>query len=223
MNKLNIIWKTAISLGVALGLILISNVCEGLQQQIEQNAQDIKTTQEMYANINKDIKDLDKDIKTLEKKMGNNQEEINKLKNKVKTIKWTLQKRGNNAPTFNNISNEELDLLYRVVYAEAGVEPYEGQVAVAQVILNRVKDERFPNTITGVVYQKHQFEVVANKMLYDRTPSETTKRAVHDALNGKNVIGDCIGFWAIYLDRNTSLWELSIKHKIGGHVFTNEY
>lgn len=113
--------------------------------------------------------------------------------------------------------------MYRTVYAEAGQEPYKGQVAVAQVILNRVKDKRFPNTITGVIYQKHQFEVVANNMLYDRTPTDKTKRAVQDALKGKNIIDDCIGFWAVYLDAGVSLWELDIKYRIGGHVFTNEY
>lgn len=121
-----------------------------------------------------------------------------------------------------NITDEELDLLYRLVEAESGTEPYNGRVAVAQVVLNRVKDRRFPDTITGVIYQPYQFQVVRKGRL-NITPKESTKKAVHDALNGKNVIGNCIGFWATYVDRDCDLWKLPIKYTISSHVFTSSY
>ena len=61
-------------------------------------------------------------------------------------------------PTGTNEYNRNLDLLARVIYGEARGEPYEGQVAVGAVILNRVADSRFPNTIPGVVYQPGAFD-----------------------------------------------------------------
>ena len=121
-----------------------------------------------------------------------------------------------------NITDEELDLLYRLVEAESGTEPYNGRVAVAQVVLNRVNDKRFPDTITGVIYQPYQFQVVRKGRL-NITPKESTKKAVQDALTGKNVVGNCIGFWATYVDRDCDLWKLPIKYTIGGHVFTDSY
>ena len=110
-----------------------------------------------------------------------------------------------------------------MVEAEAGIEPYEGKIAVAQVVLNRVKDDRFPNTITDVIYQPHQYESVDKGMLWDRPTKDSTKKAVDEALNGRNIIGDCISFWADYLDKSHYLWELPIKYTIGGHVFTDAY
>ena len=118
---------------------------------------------------------------------------------------------------------EEIDLLSRLVEAEAGMEPYKGKIAVAQVVLNRVKDHRFPNTIKAVIYQPHQYESVSRGMLWDRPIKEDSKQAVQDALNGANIIDNCIGFWADYLDASNSLWDLPIKYKIGGHVFTEAY
>ncbi len=59
-----------------------------------------------------------------------------------------------------NITNEELLLLSKLVTGEARGESYEGQVAVAAVVINRVKDPRFPNTIKDVIYQKNAFSVV---------------------------------------------------------------
>ena len=116
----------------------------------------------------------------------------------------------------------DLDLLYRIVEAESGNEPYLGQVAVANVILNRVRDDRFPNTIRGVIYQKHQFS--GTSMMYDRATSQSVKKAVRDALNGKKAVGDdVIGFFADYLRKDHPMWRYRIVKKIGTHLFTNEY
>lgn len=84
----------------------------------------------------------------------------------------------------NNSSNSSnLNLLSRVVYSEARGEPYKGQVAVAAVVLNRVASSSFPNTISGVVYQKGSFDAVADGQI-NMTPDSTAKKAAQDALNG---------------------------------------
>lgn len=74
----------------------------------------------------------------------------------------------------NNSSN--VNLLARVVYGEARGEPYTGQVAVAAVVLNRVKSSKFPNTISGVVYQSGAFDAVADGQI-NMTPDTTAKKA----------------------------------------------
>ena len=83
------------------------------------------------------------------------------------------------APSSDSVSYgaSEQTLLARVVAAEARNEPYEGQVAVAAVILNRVADPRFPNTLAGVIYQPHAFESVTNGLVWAPTPTSTSKRS----------------------------------------------
>lgn len=81
------------------------------------------------------------------------------------------------------ISNRELNLLARVVHGEARGEPYMGKVAVAAVILNRVLNPYYPNTIEGVIHQSGQFESVSNGQ-YNLQPYQSSYRAARDALNG---------------------------------------
>ena len=87
----------------------------------------------------------------------------------------------NSNSSSSNSSN--LNLLSRVVYSEARGEPYKGQVAVAAVVLNRVASSSFPNTISGVVYQKGSFDAVSDGQI-NMTPDSTAKKAAQDALNG---------------------------------------
>ena len=85
-------------------------------------------------------------------------------------------------------SETDLDLLARVVRAEAEGEPYDGQVAVAAVILNRVKHPEFPNTIPGVVYEPLAFSVVANGTV-NKPSNASAVQAAHAALNGWDPTG----------------------------------
>ena len=84
----------------------------------------------------------------------------------------------------NNSSN--LNLLARLVYGEARGEPYTGQVAVAAVVLNRVKSSSFPNTVSGVIYQAGAFSVVNDGQI-NLTPNQTAYNAARDALNGWDI------------------------------------
>ncbi|WP_374713134.1 spore cortex-lytic enzyme [Symbiobacterium terraclitae] len=112
----------------------------------------------------------------------------------------------------------ERDLLARVVSAEAKGEPYEGQVAVAAVILNRVRDSRFPNTLAGVVYQTHAFESVTNGTIYSpATPSAI--RAAQDALNGWDPSGGALFFWNPAKASSGWIWSRPVVKRIGNHVF----
>lgn len=117
-----------------------------------------------------------------------------------------------------NITNEELLLLSKLVTGEARGESYEGQVAVAAVVINRVKDSRFPNTLEGVIYQKNAFSVVKNGKI-NAEPTSSTYRAAQEALYGNDPTNDAIYFWNP--DISTCSWinTLNPYLRIGNHVF----
>lgn len=116
------------------------------------------------------------------------------------------------------VRNGDLDLLARVIAAEAKGEPYEGQVAVGAVILNRVWDSRFPNTLAGVVYQTHAFESVSNGTIYQPVPA-SSRRAAQDALNGWDPSGGAVFFWNPSKPVSDWIWSRPIIKQIGNHVF----
>src|SRR5690606_22829021 len=115
--------------------------------------------------------------------------------------------------------SDQLDLLARVIAAEAEGEPFEGQVAVAAVILNRVNHPGFPNTISGVIYQPHAFESVSNGLIWRRTPSEEAYRAARAALNGWDPTYGAIFFWNPSKPVTPWIWSRQIVTRIGNHVF----
>jgi len=79
-------------------------------------------------------------------------------------------------------SSSDLNLLSRLVYGEARGESYQGQVAVAAVVLNRVNSSNFPNTVAGVIYQSGAFDAVSDGQI-NMTPNKTAISAAQDALN----------------------------------------
>ena len=123
-----------------------------------------------------------------------------------------------NSNSSNSASNSDLNLLARAVYSEARGEPYVGQVAVAAVVLNRVKNSSFPNTISGVIYQPGAFTAVADGQI-NLTPNQTAYNAARDALNGWDPSYGSI----YYFNPNTatSAWIWSRPHviTIGKHRF----
>jgi len=114
--------------------------------------------------------------------------------------------------------NNDVDLLARLVRAEAEGEPYEGQVAVAAVILNRVRSPNFPNTISGAVYQPLAFESVAAGRVYQPAGASHI-RAAQDALNGWDPTYGSLYFWAYKKRVNPWVWTRPIVRYIGDHVF----
>ena len=115
-------------------------------------------------------------------------------------------------------SNSDLYLLAKCVHAEARGESYVGQVAVAAVILNRVKSNKFPNTIAGVIYQPYAFTAVQDGQI-NLEPNKTAYSAAQDALNGWDPTYGCLYYYNPATA--TSKWIYSRKTvvTIGKHVF----
>lgn len=219
-----VIVNTLFNIGYRLEINKITKAKEELQLKYDALGKENKS-------LKKDIKDRDSEIQEHRSIISNQNKllldkdnKINELNKKVKELSnssISLSTANTRARIGVRFNTEELDLFYRVVEAEAGNEPYNGQLAVANVILNRIKSDKYPNTLKDVVYQKHQFEVVAKDMLYDRPISNSVKKAVQDAIGGKNNIGDCISFWATYLRKSHPQWDYRVKYTIGTHVFSD--
>lgn len=90
-------------------------------------------------------------------------------------------------------NEEQLDLLSRLINAEAGNQPILGKIAVGNVVLNRVQDPRFPDTIYGVIYAKNQFSVVKNGRI-NRKPNASSVTAAKLALEGAQVLDNALYF-----------------------------
>ena len=115
-------------------------------------------------------------------------------------------------------SSSDLNLLARCVYAEARGEPYTGQVAVAAVVLNRVKNSAFPNTISGVIYQPWAFTAVNDGQI-NLTPNSTAYKAAQDALNGWDPTYGCLYYYNPATATSSWIWSRKTVVTIGKHVF----
>ncbi|MCI9177117.1 MAG: spore cortex-lytic enzyme [Clostridia bacterium] len=124
---------------------------------------------------------------------------------------------GNSSGSSSSNSND-LNLLARLVYGEARGESYTGQVAVAAVVLNRVKSSSFPNSISGVIYQKGAFDVVADGQI-NLTPNSTAKKAAQDALNGWDPSYGAIYYFNPSTATNKWIWSRPMTVTIGKHRF----
>ena len=118
----------------------------------------------------------------------------------------------------SSISSSNLNLISRFVYAESRGEPYTGQVAVASVILNRVKDSRFPNTVSGVVYQSGAFTCVSDGQI-NLTPNSTAKKAAQDAINGWDPSYGAIYYFNPATATSKWIWSRPLIVEIGKHRF----
>jgi N-acetylmuramoyl-L-alanine amidase len=116
-------------------------------------------------------------------------------------------------------TNEDLELLANISQIEAGRTTYEGQLGVANVILNRVKDSRFPNTIEGVVYSGKQFPPAHNGTLDKSTPNASALRAAKDALNGKNNVKNALYFFNPKVTKGAFWSNLDVIVTIDNHSF----
>ncbi len=127
----------------------------------------------------------------------------------------------------NALEPSELDVLLRIVESEAGSEDEDGRLLVANVILNRVNDDKFPSTVTEVVFQQEngvaQFSPVSNGKIYQVEISEETCEAVERALNGEDISQGALYFAARkYADSSKMKWfddNLEYLFQHGGHEF----
>ena len=112
----------------------------------------------------------------------------------------------------------ELSLLARLVSGEARGEPYTGQVAVAAVVLNRVRSSQFPDTISGVIFQPGAFDAVWDGQ-FDMTPTDSAIRAARDAMNGWDPTGGCTYYYNPSTATNEWIWTRQVQLVIGEHAF----
>lgn len=130
----------------------------------------------------------------------------------------TVQSNSRGGQLFS-ISREELDLLARVIHAEARGEDLEGQVAVAAVVLNRLEDPRFPKTIREVIYQRHAFTAVTDKQI-QLNPNDEAFRAAAEALAGKDPTGGALYYYNPRTATDTWIKGRPVVKQIGNHTFS---
>lgn len=120
-------------------------------------------------------------------------------------------------PKYNS-SNQDLQLIARAINGEARGEPYEGQVAVGAVILNRLRDSRFPNTIAGIIYQPGAFTAIADGQIH-AAMEQNSIRAAQDALNGWDPSGGAVYYFNPNTATNAWIWSRPLIKVIGKHRF----
>lgn len=120
----------------------------------------------------------------------------------------------------NSSSTSDVQLMARAINGEARGEPYEGQVAVGAVILNRVKSSSFPNTISGVIYQSGAFTAVADGQInVPIAAGSTVVKAAQDAMNGWDPSGGALYYFNPATATNKWIWSRPLIKIIGKHRF----
>lgn len=115
-------------------------------------------------------------------------------------------------------SSSQVDLLARLISAEARGEPYSGQVAVGTVVLNRIKHPSFPNTLSGVIYQSGAFTCISDGQ-FNQPVAESAYRAARDALNGVDPSGGAIYYFNPSTATSSWIWSRPLITVIGKHRF----
>jgi|GEM_PF-240191 N-acetylmuramoyl-L-alanine amidase len=117
-------------------------------------------------------------------------------------------------------NSSDIQLMARAINGEARGEPYEGQVAVGAVILNRVKSSQFPNSISGVIYQAGAFTAVSDGQINSPiSENSTVYKAARDAINGWDPTGGCIYYFNPDTATNKWIWSRPLVKVIGKHRF----
>lgn len=118
----------------------------------------------------------------------------------------------------SNYTSSDLYLLAKCIYAEARGESYTGQVAVGAVILNRVRSTKFPNTVSGVIYQTGAFTAVTDGQI-NLAPDKTAMNAAQDAINGWDPTYGCLYYYNPAVATSSWIYSRKTVTTIGKHVF----
>ncbi|MBB2480982.1 spore cortex-lytic enzyme [Bacillus sp. APMAM] len=153
--------------------------------------------------------DINKQIKTNSSSTKSNSTKPNTANN-------TSNVTASNVP--NGYSQNDIRLMSNAVYGESRGEPYEGQVAVAAVILNRVSSPSFPNTVSGVIFQPGAFTAVSDGQIW-LTPNKTAEKAVMDAINGWDPTGNALYYFNPATATSKWIWGRPQIKQIGKHIF----
>ena len=177
----------------------VTGLINQTSSSISQYADQISEAEAQALQYEAEIKKAEEDLVYLKKKLA---EEIGKLQSVMLTEELTFEE-------------GDRKLLANLIYCEAGGEPYEGQVAVGAVVINRVLSSKFPNTVVGVIYQSRQFSPVASGRLelalaVDKA-TDKCYRAADEAMAGVSNVGNCV-FFRTPIEGLTGI-------SIGGHIF----
>lgn len=182
----------------------VNELIEEVSNSIADYADEIAEAEAAAEKYEAEMKKLEQNLDYLKKKLA---AEI-ALAQAAANAKW----RDISDVTF---AEGDLYLLANLIYCEAGGEPYQGQVAVGAVVINRVRSEKFPDTVTGVIYQKRQFSPAGSgRLALALAQNKATKscyQAAQEAMNGITNVGDCL-FFRTPIDGLTGI-------SIGGHIF----
>ena len=129
-----------------------------------------------------------------------------------------INSNSSNSGGSTSTNSSDINLLSHLIYGEARGEPYNGQVAVGAVILNRVKSNSFPNTIAGVIYQKGAFDAVSDGQI-NMSPDSSSKKAAQDAMNGWDPSYGAIYYFNPSTATNKWIWSRPMTVTIGKHRF----
>ncbi|QGG46948.1 cell wall hydrolase [Heliorestis convoluta] len=114
----------------------------------------------------------------------------------------------------------DLQMMARAIHGEARGEPYEGQVAVGAVIINRIRHPSFPNTAHSVIFQPRAFTAVDDGQIWIPLPEDASAyRAARDALNGWDPSGGCLYYWNPATATSQWIWTRTVVKRIGKHNF----
>lgn len=124
----------------------------------------------------------------------------------------------NSSSSSSSYSDSDVNLLARLIYGEARGESYVGQVAVGAVVMNRVRSSSFPNTISGVIYQRYAFTAVDDGQI-NLTPNATARKAAQDAMNGWDPSYGAIYYYNPKTATSSWIFSRQTTVTIGNHVF----
>lgn len=179
---------------------LISQTANSISKYGDQ----ISEAEEKALAYEAEMKKADEDIEALRRKIA----EEKRLSQAAANAAW----RDISEVTF---ADGDRTLLASIIYCEAGGEPYEGQLAVGAVVMNRVLSSRYPDTVVGVIYQKSQFSPVGSgrleMVLATGKATESCYRAADEAMSGMTNVGNCL-YFRTPIEGLTGI-------NIGGHVF----
>ncbi len=130
----------------------------------------------------------------------------------------TLGSGSSSKNTSSSQNNNDVYLLAKCIHAEARGEPYVGQVAIGAVILNRVASSKFPNTISGVIYQPYAFTAVNDGQI-NLEPNQSAYNAARDALNGWDPTYGALYYYNPKTATSSWIWSRTVLVTIGNHKF----
>ena len=130
----------------------------------------------------------------------------------------TLKALGISVSTTQQSTSGDVDLLARLISAEARGEPYAGQVAVGAVVLNRVESPAFPGSISGVIYQSGAFSCLQDGQFW-KPVADSAYRAARDALNGSDPSGGALYYFNPATATSKWIWSRPVITTIGRHRF----